>query len=93
MWLWTSQRLVTDNDLQGMSLQQLELMRNEIFARHGWVFNRQDLQQHFQSQSWYRPKGNKSNQEQANRLAQAEMTSIEKQNVQTITAQEKAMKR
>jgi hypothetical protein len=92
-WPWTSERIIRPEDLSQLTLAELELMRNEIYARHGWVFNRQDLQQHFQSQSWYRPKGDKSNREQANRLAQAEMSSIEKKNVQTITAQEKAMKR
>ena len=46
---------------------ELEIMRNEIYARHGWVFNRRDLQDYFGRQSWYQPKGNLYNREQANR--------------------------
>ena len=87
-WPWTSQRLVTGYDLQGLSLTDLELMRNEIYARHGWVFNRQDLRRHFESQPWYRPRGT-----QANRLAEAELSGVERKNVQTIRALENRIKR
>jgi tetratricopeptide (TPR) repeat protein len=92
-WPWTSQRLITDYDLQGLSLRDLELMRNEIYARHGWVFNRQDLRQYFESQSWYRPKGGLANREEANRLATAGMSGLERRNVQIIQAMENRIKR
>ena len=55
IWPWTSERLITEYDLQGMSGRDLELMRNEIYARHGWVFRRQDLRRYFEGQPWYRP--------------------------------------
>jgi len=90
-WSWTSERLITNQDLQGMTRQDLELMRNEIYARHGWVFNRKDLRDYFGGQPWYRPKGDLSNQEQSNRLAQAELTPLEKKNLQTIVSWEKGI--
>jgi tetratricopeptide (TPR) repeat protein len=87
-WPWTSQRLITGYDLQGLSWRDLELMRNEIYARHGWVFNRQDLRRYFESQPWYRPGG-----AQANRLAEAEMSDLERRNVQIIRELEQRIKR
>jgi hypothetical protein len=48
-------REVTDADLRGRSTWELDVMRNEIFARHGRRFARRDLQAHFDQQPWYRP--------------------------------------
>jgi len=92
-WSWTSQRLVQPDDLWSLSLLELELMRNEIYARHGWVFNRRDLRDYFSRQPWYSPKGELANREQVNRWAQSELTTIEKKNIQTIVSREKALKR
>lgn len=33
----------------------LRLARNEIYARHGYIFQSRDLQSYFGQQSWYRP--------------------------------------
>lgn len=49
-------RPVTGNDLKGKSDWELDIMRNEIFARHGRRFKRSDLQNHFYKQKWYVPK-------------------------------------
>lgn len=46
-------RLVTAADLEGLSTWELDVMRNEIFARYGRGFNRADLQAHFDQQPWY----------------------------------------
>jgi hypothetical protein len=48
-------RLVTENDLKGKSNWELDIMRNEIYARHGRRFSRTDLQNHFDNQKWYVP--------------------------------------
>ena len=36
-----------------MSSDMLRLARNEIYARHGRIFDSADLNQYFNSQSWY----------------------------------------
>ena len=88
-WPWTSQRQITEYDLQGLSLRDLELMRNEIYARHGWVFRRQDLRRYFESQPWYRP-----NQDGlANRMVEAGLSGVERRNVQIIQEQERRIRR
>ena len=45
---------LTSADLYGLSKDQLRLARNEIYARHGRMFNDQSLQAYFNSKSWYR---------------------------------------
>lgn len=39
--------------LRGLSAWELRVARNEIYARHGRMFNDADLQAHFNSKSWY----------------------------------------
>jgi len=50
----SSSRYLTENDLKGLSWQQLCLARNEIFARHGRKFVNADIAAYFNAQSWYR---------------------------------------
>ena len=92
-WPWTSRRLLRPEELGPLSLGELELMRNEIYARHGWIFNRPDLRNYFESQPWYRPKGDLSDPEQANRRVEAELTPIERRNIQIIVSQERALRK
>ena len=53
----SSRRYLTAQELSHYSRKKLRLIRNEIFARHGYVFNSADLNRHFLDQSWYRGKG------------------------------------
>ncbi len=39
----------------GLSAAQLRLARNEIYARHGFIFHSADLRAYFSRYSWYRP--------------------------------------
>ena len=50
-----SQRLLTENDLRGLTKEQLDIVRNGIFARHGYIFKRDDLRAFFSKKNWYRP--------------------------------------
>jgi hypothetical protein len=54
---WPAQRIryLSNAELANCSCTQLELLRNEIFARHGRIFTRQDLQRYFNNQPWYMP--------------------------------------
>jgi hypothetical protein len=92
-WPWTSGRLIRPGELGSLSLGELELMRNEIYARHGWIFNRPDLRNYFESQPWYRPKGDLSNPEQSNRQVEAELTPLERSNIRIIVSRERALRR
>ncbi len=46
-------RILTASDLSSCGCGELELLRNEVYARHGRVFNRKDLQSFFEKHSWY----------------------------------------
>jgi len=47
---------LTRAELEGLTLEQLRLARNEIFARYGTIFGVDDLAEYFNSKSWYTPK-------------------------------------
>ncbi len=46
-------RLLTKSDISGMSLREINYAKNEIYARHGRLFQSRELQNYFNDQSWY----------------------------------------
>jgi hypothetical protein len=72
-------KLISEALLKGLSLHELRLLRNEIYARHGRVFRTLWLQQYFGSQMWYDPKED---------FKDEELTGSDKTNVETIVAYE-----
>jgi hypothetical protein len=54
----SSERLLVSSDLSGLSKYELKIMRNEIFARHGFIFLTTEMKSYFQTQSWYKPRYN-----------------------------------
>ena len=50
-----STRLLTEDDLRGMSKHELMLLRNEIFARHGRKFKTREIREYFLTKDWYNP--------------------------------------
>lgn len=54
--LWgISSRYIDESELYNYSAAELRLIRNEIFALHGRIFNSQDLRDYFSQKSWYVP--------------------------------------
>lgn len=72
-------RLITERMLKGLSLHELRLLRNEIYARHGREFRAAWLQQYFWSQPWY---------EQNQDFLDDQLSGSDKQNVETIVRYE-----
>jgi hypothetical protein len=50
-----STEVLTEETLSGLFTEDLRILRNEIFARHGRVFKDAELQKYFVSQAWYQP--------------------------------------
>ena len=50
-----STRLLKTADVENMSKDELQFMRNEIFARHGYCFTKKDMRQMFENEEWYIP--------------------------------------
>lgn len=46
-------RKLTKADLRNKTSEELRLGRNEIYARHGRLFDDKELQEYFDEQSWY----------------------------------------
>lgn len=59
--------------------EQLRLMRNEILARHGYVFQSKDLRDYFSKKWWYKPAANNS---------AVKLNVIEQTNVELIKSEE-----
>jgi hypothetical protein len=52
----SNSRYLTESDLSGLSVQELDIARNEIYARRGRQFTTDALQAYFNSCSWYSAK-------------------------------------
>jgi hypothetical protein len=79
-WPESSQRLLKPADVENLMKEDLEFMRNEIFARHGYCFNRKHLRQQFEMEDWYVP----------NTVdIKGFLTDIEKKNIEMIKRYEK----
>lgn len=50
-----STRYYSENELSGMDANTLSLARNELYARHGYIFKKPELQEYFGGKSWYTP--------------------------------------
>lgn len=72
-------KLISETMLRGLSLHELRLLRNEIYARHGRIFKTLWLQQYFGGQSWYDPKED---------FKDEEISGSDKTNIETIVAYE-----
>jgi len=54
-WPEASQRPLKTADVENLPKAELEFMRNEIFARHGYCFAKKNLRQQFENEPWYVP--------------------------------------
>jgi hypothetical protein len=77
---WFSVKLIPDADLRGTSFERLRIIRNEIFARHGYQFKSRMLREHFETFYWY--KGEHAN-------VDALLSPIEKKNVEVLREAER----
>lgn len=75
-----NQRHLSSSDLEGLTAFQLTLLRNEPFARRGYIFKRADLRRVFNATSWYSPRTRNLN------AVQRLLTRTEIQNIDFIKA-------
>lgn len=70
-----STRMLRIADIRGLTNWDLKVMRNEIFARHGYIFKTEEMSTYFRSQPWYQPRFTN---------VEAKLSPIEKANVKFI---------
>ena len=74
-------RYLSRSELYGYTKEQLAYIRNEIFARHGYVFEKAKYRNYFSAKSWYTPDYSFN--------YEYDLNSIEKANVDLIKELEK----
>lgn len=67
--------LLDKSYLENKDAWELRIMRNEIYARHGYIFKLPELNEYFMKQSWYKPES----EDVTNSL-----TPTEKENIEVI---------
>ncbi len=72
-------RKLTASELRGYSPSTLALIRNEIYARRGYVFSTEKYRDYFSSKMWYTPNPN---------FKTSMLNSIEQYNIQLIKSLE-----
>lgn len=78
MYLFHSTPL-TNSLVRGLTLYDLRIIRNEVYARHGRRFETPWLRDHFKNEPWYTPRPE---------FTIAELSEVEKANVKLIQAVE-----
>ncbi len=51
-----SDRPLSVEDVENLNGWELKIMRNEIYARHGYIFKTAEMKEYFKAQRWYEPK-------------------------------------
>jgi hypothetical protein len=72
-------KAISEQMLRGLSLHELRLLRNEVYARHGRIFRATWLQQYFVNQPWYTADEN---------FKDEQLSGSDKLNVETIVKYE-----
>ena len=70
-----SNRMLSKNDLENLKKGDLLIIRNTIYARHGFSFKNRPLRIFFDAQEWYMP---------VNMNIKPQLTEIEKKNIQLL---------
>ncbi|MBU5335678.1 YARHG domain-containing protein [Intestinibacter bartlettii] len=69
-------RYLTRSELSGYSSDQLAYIRNEIFARHGYIFEKSKYRNYFSSKSWYKPDSSFNYEYDLNKIEKANVDLI-----------------
>ena len=82
---------ITEADLYGLSLAQLRIARNEIFARHGRQFKDSALNKWFYSKTWYLNIGMKYSPDFFDSISPSPLSKLELKNANFIKDYEKRL--
>lgn len=75
-----STRELKDEDVLNLTGEEMKTMRNEIYARHGYIFQNKQMAAHFTKMPWYKP---------AHEDVRGMLTSLEKKNIELIKKMER----
>lgn len=75
-------RIYSEKEISQLNDRDLSIAINEIYARHGLIFNDSDLSAYFEACSWYRPSLTYDDFE-----SEVQFNKVEQQNVVTLAAE------
>ncbi len=55
MYSQSSTKKLTEADVENFTKHDITIMRNEIYARHGYCFKNKEMRAYFDQESWYMP--------------------------------------
>jgi hypothetical protein len=70
---------VTQSDIAGLARAELRRLRNTVYARHGRIFERMELQQYFDGRPWYKKRADYTDDD---------LTPIDRDNINLIRTAE-----
>lgn len=73
--------MITSDTLSWLDRESVMLLRNEIYARHGYVFHNNEIQAYFESKPWYQANPN---------FNENLLNQVERKNIDTIVLYEQA---
>ena len=83
----TDSQYIDKSDLAPFTKEEVSLIRNEIYARYGYQFSSQEIQDYFDRQNWYTPVEGLN----ASTFDTSVFNAYEQANLETILAYEREM--
>ena len=80
----SDRRVLTSSEIGQLTLQELCYAKNEIYARHGYIFSSTELSDYFNSKNWY------WGTVDASAFSPSLLNYVEIQNIESFQAQEQA---
>ncbi|MBQ2677931.1 MAG: YARHG domain-containing protein [Firmicutes bacterium] len=71
---------LSEDELQDMELEDIQLLINYIFANNGYVFGKEEVQEYFNGTDWY----DASNGTDSEKVAESRFSDIEKENLKLL---------
>jgi len=79
---------LTEEDIDGMDIDELKTALNEIYARHGYIFQKEETAKQFEQYDWYKPTLDSEDFD-----AEKDLNDVEQANVAFLKAAIKALKK
>jgi len=79
---WFDRKYIDEDSLSDVTREDIMWARNEIYARHGYIFQNKDIQSAFEATDWYSP-----NPDYSDEL----LNEIERSNIDTLVSYERKM--
>lgn len=81
----SNSRYMTEEDVQNFTLQEANYAKNEVYARHGYLFKSQELREYFSQFSWY------NGTITGDHFSESVFNKYEKENVKLFVSKEHAL--